>query len=302
MATGTSTNWAAPTETEWLLHTAGLRGDVEAQLRVLAREEELYIGAPKAEADARPDLVTWRSYRDPSGWQCKPVLTRGMLPPWHPDWVFHGVSLKWIADFGWRDPNQLLAVNAGTPAQVFLSATPDHRAVWRRIHEETERPDGGRLIALRHGALHGPLAYGLACGAHLSVSNGVPWNEVGTAYRDYTEERTLLRDLWGITEPSGWKRQLDALLDARNSPADADFVLRVREELRAGLGEPPPPSCGARRPPGTPRTSGRATTPSRRSRNWSGGSSGTRPGSGPTACCRPTAASPPPPPTTTGAR
>ncbi|MFE9569436.1 DUF1266 domain-containing protein [Streptomyces sp. NPDC006692] len=240
MATGTSTNWAAPTETEWLLHTAGLRGDVEAQLRVLAREEELYIGAPKAEADARPDLVTWRSYRDPSGWQCKPVLTRGMLPPWHPDWVFHGVSLKWIADFGWRDPNQLLAVNAGTPAQVFLPATPDHRAVWRRIHEETERPDGGRLIALRHGALHGPLAYGLACGAHLSVSNGVPWNEVGTAYRDYTEERTLLRDLWGITEPSGWKRQLDALLDARNSPADADFVLRVREELRAGLGEPPP--------------------------------------------------------------
>ncbi|MFF4186482.1 DUF1266 domain-containing protein [Streptomyces sp. NPDC001691] len=238
MATGTETNWAAPTETEWLLHTAGLRGDVEAQLRVLAREE-LYIGAPKAQVDARPDLVHWPSYRDPSGWLCKPVLTRGMLPQWHPDWVFHDVSLKWAADFGWREPNQLLAVNPGTPAQLFLPASPEHRAVWRRVHEETERP-GVRLTALRHGALHGPLAYGLACGAHLAVVNDVPWNEVGTVHQGYARQLASLRASWGITEPVGFKRQLDALLDARNSPPEPDFVLGVREELRSGLGEPPP--------------------------------------------------------------
>ncbi|MFJ8311212.1 MULTISPECIES: DUF1266 domain-containing protein [unclassified Streptomyces] len=239
MATGTGTNWAAPTETEWLLHTAGLRGDVEAQLRVLAREE-LYIAVPKAEVDARPDLVTWRTYRDASGWLCKPVLTRGMLPPWHPDWVFHDVSLKWIADASWPDPPRLLAVNAATPAQLFLPTTPEHRAVWRRIHEETERPDGDRLTALRHGALHGPLAYGLACGAHLAVVNDVPWNEVGTVYHGYARQLRSLRDSWDITERTGWRRQLDFLLDARNSPPEPDFVLRVREELRSGLGEPPP--------------------------------------------------------------
>ncbi|WP_053726195.1 DUF1266 domain-containing protein [Streptomyces sp. WM6378] len=238
MATGTGTNWAAPTETEWLLHSAGLRGDVLAQLRVLAREE-LYIAAPKAEVDARPDLIRWPSYRDASGWLCKPVLTRGMLPPWHPDWVFHGVSLKWIADSGLLDGRTLLAVNAGTPAQLFLPAAADNLALWRRLHEEVERPD--RLIGLRHGALRGPLAYGLACGAHLAVGNDVPWNEVGSVYQEYTSELRMLRDSWDITDRAGWRQQLDFLLDARNSPAEPDFVLRVREELRAGLDEAPPP-------------------------------------------------------------
>ncbi|KOU45192.1 hypothetical protein ADK54_15395 [Streptomyces sp. WM6378] len=221
-----------------MLHSAGLRGDVLAQLRVLAREE-LYIAAPKAEVDARPDLIRWPSYRDASGWLCKPVLTRGMLPPWHPDWVFHGVSLKWIADSGLLDGRTLLAVNAGTPAQLFLPAAADNLALWRRLHEEVERPD--RLIGLRHGALRGPLAYGLACGAHLAVGNDVPWNEVGSVYQEYTSELRMLRDSWDITDRAGWRQQLDFLLDARNSPAEPDFVLRVREELRAGLDEAPPP-------------------------------------------------------------
>ncbi|MFJ4856614.1 DUF1266 domain-containing protein [Streptomyces sp. NPDC088730] len=230
--------WVPPSITEHLLYEAGARGDAEAQLRVLAGEE-LYIVAPKSEADAAPDLITWRPYRDGTGRNCRPVLTRGMLPPWHPDWVFHGVSLRWVAEFDWRDPHQLLSVNTGTPAQLLFPATPPHRAMWRRYHAENDRPGKDRLIALRHGALRGPLAYGLACGAHLAVGNGVPWNEVGTVYHEYVCELELLRDSWGITEPTGWRKESDALLDARTGPAEPDFVLRVREQLGAGLGEPP---------------------------------------------------------------
>ncbi|MEU3371241.1 DUF1266 domain-containing protein [Streptomyces sp. NPDC006660] len=238
MATATGISWAAPTETEWLLHSAGLRGDMEAQLRVLAREV-LYIAAPKAEVDASPDRVRWPAYRDAAGRPCKPVLTRGMLPPWHPDWVFHGVTLGWIAGSGLLGGRTLLAVNAGTPAQLFLPTGAEHLARWRRLHAEAERPE--RLTGLRHGALHGPLAYGLACGAHLAVTHDVPWNEVGSLYQEYTAEVRMLRDSWGITDPASWRRQVDALLDARNSPPEHGFVLRVREELRAGLGEAPPP-------------------------------------------------------------
>ncbi len=230
--------WVSPSITEHLLYEAGARGDAEAQLRVLAGEE-LYIVAPKSEVDAAPDRITWRSYRDEAGRNCRPVLTRGMLPPWHPEWVFHGVSLKWVAELDWRDPYQLLSVNTGSPAQILFPATPPHRAMWLRYHAENDRPRGDRLIALRHGALHGPLAYGLACGAHLAVGNAVPWNEVGTAYHEYSCELELLRDSWGITEPVAWREQLDVLLDASNSPAEPDFVLRVREQLRAGLGEQP---------------------------------------------------------------
>jgi hypothetical protein len=230
--------WIPPSETEHLLWEAGARGDVEAQLRVLAGAE-LYIGAPKAEADARPDMVVWRPHRDEAGRNCRPVLTRGMLPPWHPEWVFHAVSLKWVAEFDWKDPKQLLSVNPGTPARILLPTTPRHRALWLRCYAENDRPEGNRLIALRHGALHGPLAYGLACGVHLAVANGVPWNEVGTVFLDYTSQLESLRDSWGISGREDWQRQLNFLLDARNSPPEPEFVLRVREGLRAGLHEPP---------------------------------------------------------------
>ncbi|MFJ4963765.1 hypothetical protein EES43_20150 [Streptomyces sp. ADI96-02] len=227
--------WAPPSETEHLLHEAGLRGDVPGQLRALAGAE-LYIPAPRAEADADPETVTWRVHRDPAGFACRPVLTRGMLPAWHPDWVFHGVSLRWAAEFGWSDPRLLLGVNVGTPAQLLLPTGPADLALWRRSYAETDRPRKDRLLALRHGALRGPLAYGLACGAHLAVGNAVPWNEVGTLYRAYVTERDLLRESWGITTREEWQRQLAFLLDADNSPPEPEFVLRAREQLTAAAG------------------------------------------------------------------
>ncbi|MFJ8843820.1 DUF1266 domain-containing protein [Streptomyces cyaneofuscatus] len=230
--------WVPPGETEQLLHEATLRGDARAQLAALAGAE-LYIPAPRAEVDAKPDTVTWRAHHDPSGFVCRPVLTRGMLPAWHADWVFHGVSLRWVAEFCWPEAGMFLGVNVGTPGQLLLPATPTERALWQRAYAENDRLQENRLLALRHGALHGPLAYGLACGAHLAIGNAVPWNEVGTVYREYARERELLRDSWGITDTAGWRRQLDVLLDARNSPPEPDFVLRAREQLAAGLGELP---------------------------------------------------------------
>ncbi|MFJ9636325.1 DUF1266 domain-containing protein [Streptomyces sp. NPDC101178] len=230
--------WIPPGETEQLLHEATLRGDARAQLAALAGAE-LYIPAPRAEVDAKPDTVAWRAHHDPSGFVCRPVLTRGMLPPWHPDWVFHGVSLRWVAEFGWPGAGMFLGVNVGTPGQLLLPATPTERALWQRAYAENDRLQENRLLALRHGALHGPLAYGLACGAHLAIAAAVPWNEVGTVCREYERERGQLRGSWGITDHAGWRRELDILLDARNSPPEPDFVLRAREQLAAGLGELP---------------------------------------------------------------
>jgi hypothetical protein len=233
-------NWVPPTEVERLLYEAGLRGDVDAQLRVLAAEG-LFIGQPRHEVDADPDLVRWRSVTDPAtGGLCKPLQTRGMLPPWHPDWVFHEVTLDWVADFKWSDPRQWLAVNGGTPAAVHLPASPQHRAVWRRYYAENDRATDNRLTALHTGPLHGPLAFGLACGGHLAVTNGVPWNEVGTVYLDYGAQRRMLRESWDITDHAGWQKQMAALLDYSNSPTEPEFALQVRAHLRRSLGERPP--------------------------------------------------------------
>ncbi|MET9803529.1 DUF1266 domain-containing protein [Streptomyces sp. NPDC006368] len=232
-------NWVPPTHVERQLYEARLRGDVHAQLRLLAREE-LFIGQNRHGVDAEPDTIHWPATRDPAtGAPFKPLLTRGMLPPWHPDWVFHEVTLDWVAGTHW-DPGQWLAVNPGTPAALFLPTTPQDRALWRRFHAENDGTTLDRLTALHTGPLFGPLAFGLACGAHLAVGNGVPWNEVGTVYREYLGQRRMLRESWGVTDHAGWQRQMAALLDYRNSPAAPEYALRVREQLRRGLGELPP--------------------------------------------------------------
>ncbi|MGA5062341.1 DUF1266 domain-containing protein [Streptomyces exfoliatus] len=230
--------WIPPSEIEQLLHEAGLRGDEAEQIRILAGAE-LFIAAPRAEVDAEPDAVYWRPQQVAKGLVVRQVLTRGMLPPWHPDWVFHRITLRWAAEFGWRDPRVLLAVNGGTPGQFLLPTTPEHRAWWLRAYRENERGTDDRFAALRHGPLLGPLAFGLACGAHLAFRNGVPWNDVGSVFTGYTDELESLRDAWGVTDRAGWRKQLDALLDGRNSPPEPDFALRVREELRIGRGEVP---------------------------------------------------------------
>ncbi|MEV6246981.1 DUF1266 domain-containing protein [Streptomyces sp. NPDC051742] len=230
--------WIPPSETEQLLHEAGLRGDEAEQIRILAGSE-LFIGAPRAEVDAEPDTVCWRTQQVAKGLVVRPVLTRGMLPPWHPDWVFHQITLRWAAEFGWSDPRVLLSVNGGTPGQFLLPTTPEHRAWWLRVYSENERGTKNRFAALRHGPLHGPLAFGLACGTHLAFGNGVPWNDVGSAYMGYTIILDTLREGWGVTDRAGWRKQLDALLDGRNSPPEPDFALKVREELRRARGEAP---------------------------------------------------------------
>ncbi|MGW2561982.1 DUF1266 domain-containing protein [Streptomyces sp. NPDC001514] len=232
--------WVPPTEVERLLYEARLRGDVDAQLRILAAEE-LFIARPRHEVDAEPDTIYWPAVQDPvTGGLCKPLLTRGMLPPWHPDWVFHEVTLDWVAQANWSNPKHWLAVNGGTPAAVLLPASPEHRAVWRRYHAENDRTTDNRLTALHTGPLYGPLAFGLACGAHLAVTNGVPWNEVGTVYLDYLAQRRMLRESWAISDNASWHQQMAALLDYSNSPPEPEFALRVREALRRGTGEQPP--------------------------------------------------------------
>ncbi|MFJ8649627.1 DUF1266 domain-containing protein [Streptomyces sp. NPDC093546] len=232
-------NWVPPSPVERQLYEAGQRGDVHAQLRVLAAEP-LYIGQARHEVDAEPGLVRWRAVTAPNGGLCKVLLTRGMLPPWHPDWVFHEVDLDWVAELSWSDPRQWLAVNPGTPAAVHLPAAPQDRALWRRFHAENDRSTDDRLTALHTGPLFGPLAFGLACGAHLAVSNGVPWNEAGTVYVDYVSQRKMLRDSWDITDHQGWRHEMDALLEYSNSPAAPEYALRVREQLRKNTGELPP--------------------------------------------------------------
>ncbi|MCZ0973066.1 DUF1266 domain-containing protein [Streptomyces albulus] len=123
----------------------------------------------------------------------------------------------------------------------------------------------------RRGPLHGPVARGLACGAPLAVHHSVPWNELGTAFLDYSTDAETLRAQWSVGDPVSWQQRFEQLLGGQFVPAETETALRARS--RAGAGAEP---AGTRRPTAAPRP---------RSRSWS---AGTRSGSGRTGCCRPT--------------
>ncbi|SFX72222.1 hypothetical protein OH786_02840 [Streptomyces atratus] len=111
MTTGTGIGWALPTEAERLLQESAASGSTEAVLDALSRRR-LHVMAARLHADTPGFTAPFPSqYAPVTGRTCVPVLTSGMLPPWHPGWMFHQVSLKWIAECGWHDPQSLLSVN-----------------------------------------------------------------------------------------------------------------------------------------------------------------------------------------------
>ncbi|MFE4020839.1 DUF1266 domain-containing protein [Streptomyces sp. NPDC059101] len=210
-----------PTETERRLYEATARGDGDGQVAAIAGED-LYLAVPQQGQEPLP------VYDDPvAGGKCIPVLTRGMLPPWEPQRFFDRVSVEELAQ-DWPNDKWRLAVNPGTPFASYLFATPAHRAGWLRMRAQLGVRPGGLLVTHYGGPLHGPVAQGLACGAPLAVHHSVPWNELGTAFLDYSTDAETLRAQWSVADPMSWQQRFDQLLGGQFVPAETEAALRAR--------------------------------------------------------------------------
>ncbi|MFF4084068.1 DUF1266 domain-containing protein [Streptomyces sp. NPDC001777] len=238
MTTGTETGWAPPTETERLLRESGASGDPEAVLDALSRCR-LHVMVARLHADAPGYIPPFPSQHDPvTGRTCVPVLTAGMLPPWHPEWVFRRTTLTELAG-RWPDNRWRLGVNLATPGAFTLDARPRNRRAWAAADARSAGPPAGLLLTDGGGPLHGPVAHGLAVGAHLAVHNGLVWNRLGTAYADYATDRAWLRNPWEIESRADHRQTLDALMAARLVGRTHESVLRVRRALADRLGRTP---------------------------------------------------------------
>ncbi|WP_399096651.1 DUF1266 domain-containing protein [Streptomyces sp. BBFR2] len=212
-----------PTDTERRLCEATARGDLQGQVAAVAGED-LYLVAPQPGQDPLP------VYDDPvAGGTCLPVLTRGMLPPWQPQQFFDRVSVEELAQ-DWPNDKWRLAVNPGTPAAAYLTATPAHRTGWLQARAHFGVRPGGLLTTLAAGPLHGPPAQGLACGAPLAVHHSVPWNELGTLVLDHATDAQTLREQWSVTDPASWQERLEQLLGGHFLPAGTEAALRARQD------------------------------------------------------------------------
>ncbi|MDJ1132485.1 DUF1266 domain-containing protein [Streptomyces iconiensis] len=240
---GVECDWIAPTEVERALAEAKSRADWDGYLSVLTGAE-VFLYVFKKDLDKHTAQPRLRRDRD-GGW-CVHVYTRGALLR-EPREQLVAVRLdrperlwkRWkLSDSAYTG----LLVNPGTPTEAFFPGRRSLARRWRTLARargvSAPRREENVLLTRRTGVLEGPLAHGLACGAHLAVANAVFWNDVGDVYVDHPTEVELLRDLWDVTDHESWRRELTALLEGRNSPPQPEFVLAVREVVEERYGKP----------------------------------------------------------------
>ncbi|MFE7335945.1 DUF1266 domain-containing protein [Streptomyces griseus] len=228
----------APTGIERALSAAVAGGSADAVVEVLARTR-LYVLVARLHADIPGWTAPLPTIRDEATRRtCVPVLTPGVLPPWHPEWVFRAVSLGELART-WPYDVRRLAVNHGTPYAVTVDARPRHLKAWLKADEHSGGTERGVLLTDSGGPLHGPLAHGLALGAHLAVTNGLIWNRLGAVYEDYASDRARLRSPWGVPHRAEYRDRLASLMRNQLVGRVQEAVLRTRHTLAARLGRTP---------------------------------------------------------------
>ncbi|MGT2529310.1 DUF1266 domain-containing protein [Streptomyces nojiriensis] len=235
-------NWTAPSAVERELAEARAHGDWPAFLDALSLTE-LFVPQSRAYQDAHPDSIRReRTYFPQIAAEAYVAFTAGMLPAPTSELVFERTTLGWWIDAYPAGGPPYLAVNPGTPFEVFLPATPAHRATWAYHFDRKPRYAGqeyNKVHALHVGGpLRGPVAFGLACGAHLSVRNGMFWNAIGYHGEGYTREREKLKDSWGVTTREEWLRSTERLLNADMVSPVWEFALRVRSSLARDFAGP----------------------------------------------------------------
>jgi hypothetical protein len=160
-------SWIPPTDIEETLFDAKMRDDWAAFHNALAYVN-LYYQSDREILEKTPELYPRRYFKDPrTGDMRWELFTDGMLPAPQPDVVFSRARLRWIGRVWSQKSPPWIAINPGSPCEVVLPYGPPGSTDWSRAAEHVGDAGGisMRLRALSvGGALHGPVAHGLACG------------------------------------------------------------------------------------------------------------------------------------------
>ncbi|MFC7341106.1 DUF1266 domain-containing protein [Saccharopolyspora griseoalba] len=223
-------SWVPPTGVERELREHLARADVAGYLRLVAAVGG-YQPVPRAAADRNPARrlpVTTAA----DGETATYLYTQDVLPRPHPHVVYEFVSLRSLAEVLPPDVD-VLAINPNTPCELRLRVDRAERARWVAAHEECFTPDrtNHRLVTRRDGATDPELLHGLACGAHLCVTNGDAWNTLDWHGAGYSAEVQRLDQWWGVQDRQGWIAVQNRLLHCDVSTSDWDFVLGARNFL-----------------------------------------------------------------------
>jgi hypothetical protein len=90
----------------------------------------------------------------------------------------------------------------------------------------------GSIVTDRTGPTTGPLAFGLACGAHMAVNQGVAWNDLEGAGFAKLELKADLAEMWGVHDHRDWRRASEAKL-AQHTDNLEHLAIELRREAGA---------------------------------------------------------------------
>ena len=230
--------WTAPSIEEQELWNAQQRDDKNAYIAALARTD-VFVARP-IDANAKtgfrkdPYYTLVRHGRK----QMVPVYTRGVLPEQPPEDSYWDKLMfpQWVQKVAARRDSIQLLIDGGTPLERVVNA--GEAAAWMKqnprrvlyLHDLE-----GVIRVLTNEPQDGELACGLACNAHLSVTNGRPWNTMERPYVDYPDTVRRNKQLWLISGPVEWQNKIDKLLDRERFPWPADSVFSIRMESGAAV-------------------------------------------------------------------
>jgi hypothetical protein len=89
----------------------------------------------------------------------------------------------------------------------------------------------GTVVTDRSAPTTGPVAFGLACGAHMAVNQGIAWNDLDGAGFPKLELRANLAEMWGVHDNAEWRQVAEAKL-----AVGTDNLEHVAVDLRRQAG------------------------------------------------------------------
>ncbi|MPZ79324.1 MAG: DUF1266 domain-containing protein [Actinophytocola sp.] len=96
----------------------------------------------------------------------------------------------------------------------------------------------GSIVTDRSAPTTGPLAFGLACGAHMAINQGVAWNDPAGGGFTKLELRMRPAGMWDVHSATDWQRTMDRLL-AERGEKPADLAVRLRRQAVTATGVVP---------------------------------------------------------------
>jgi hypothetical protein len=127
--------------------------------------------------------------------------------------------------------DMFLVVAIGAPVLVLVLVLQIVFKARAKVKQVKQVFRSGSIVADSSAPKSGPIAFGLACGAHMAVNQGIAWNDLEGAGFPKMELKANLAEMWGVHDRNDWRNVSEAKLAEQT-----DNLEHVAVDLRRQAG------------------------------------------------------------------